>query len=368
MGVQCDVVAWTWLSGSNLPTQPGTYGLMGLASPSNTPGGRWLYGIHLDEERRLIYLLAGEGVSTTGTTLLNDLWQFNLTNDIWTWLAGSNNSVQNPRANYGTKGVSTSVTIFGGRKNFGSVFVASQNSIYVIAGYGRDASTAYGELNDMWKIDLSAIRFTWMNGSSYRDMRAKIGPLKQFSSTSWPSTRQGILFNFNPLLDQMVYFDGIFRNQLWIYDLKLHQFAYHGPALPVRHSNDYGSRGVYATSNNPPPRQGHVIMYSLKQKILISFSGGISGYFNDPVSDLWWYNTTRQQFVWASGGNSFQQPAIFGTIGQFSMANRPSYVEGHSVAYIHESDISLFFGGSGAYSSQSKHNQSNSRALKNVMK
>ena len=32
---------WTWMSGSNMPNQAGTYGAEGLAAASNVPGARW---------------------------------------------------------------------------------------------------------------------------------------------------------------------------------------------------------------------------------------------------------------------------------------------------------------------------------------
>jgi len=44
-----DGTNWTWVSGSDLINQPGVYGHMGVASPSNAPGAR--YGsIFLDRQ------------------------------------------------------------------------------------------------------------------------------------------------------------------------------------------------------------------------------------------------------------------------------------------------------------------------------
>jgi len=36
-----DGTNWTWVSGSDLINQPGVYGTMGVASPSNAPGARY---------------------------------------------------------------------------------------------------------------------------------------------------------------------------------------------------------------------------------------------------------------------------------------------------------------------------------------
>ncbi len=63
---------WTWVSGTNLPNQTGTYGTMGVSSPTNVPGARkggspWRTATHF-------YMFGG----TSGSLLnsINDLWRY----------------------------------------------------------------------------------------------------------------------------------------------------------------------------------------------------------------------------------------------------------------------------------------------------
>jgi N-acetylneuraminic acid mutarotase len=68
---------WTWMKGSNLTNQAGTYGIIGIPSINNNPGGRlfntWWKEIHTD-----FWLLGGEGYDSNGINFdhMNDLWKF----------------------------------------------------------------------------------------------------------------------------------------------------------------------------------------------------------------------------------------------------------------------------------------------------
>jgi N-acetylneuraminic acid mutarotase len=92
-------LTWTWLNGSNAfptpcnpslnPTESGSYGTKGVASTTNLPIGRddaqgwsdtsgnlWLYG-------GLYGLVGGQSAYP------NDLWQYNTSTKMWTWVNGS---------------------------------------------------------------------------------------------------------------------------------------------------------------------------------------------------------------------------------------------------------------------------------------
>jgi N-acetylneuraminic acid mutarotase len=61
---------WTWVSGSNLPDEPGAYGTKGVSSPSNVPGAREGSVSWIDPSGNL-WLFGGEGSGE-----LNDLWVY----------------------------------------------------------------------------------------------------------------------------------------------------------------------------------------------------------------------------------------------------------------------------------------------------
>ena len=60
---------WTWISGSDLTNQPGSYGVMGVPSNSNQPGARRFHSMVMDDVFQLIYFFGGNGwaANTSGT-------------------------------------------------------------------------------------------------------------------------------------------------------------------------------------------------------------------------------------------------------------------------------------------------------------
>ena len=52
---------WTWISGSKLPGQHGSYTKIGVASPYNYPGARVDHSMVKDSSRQLIYTFGGVG-------------------------------------------------------------------------------------------------------------------------------------------------------------------------------------------------------------------------------------------------------------------------------------------------------------------
>ena len=56
---------WTWISGSNLTNQPGSYGVMGVPSNSNQPGARRFHSMVMDDYNQQIYIFGGFGLAAT---------------------------------------------------------------------------------------------------------------------------------------------------------------------------------------------------------------------------------------------------------------------------------------------------------------
>src|SRR5437868_10742917 len=102
---------WTWVSGANTINQPGVYGTVGAASPSNIPGARQLSATWIDKNGNL-WLFGGDAFDSTGTNnSLNDLWKFDGTN--WTWVSGAN--TVNQAGVYGAKGTTATSNVPGAR-------------------------------------------------------------------------------------------------------------------------------------------------------------------------------------------------------------------------------------------------------------
>jgi len=147
---------WTWVAGSNAANQHGIYGTQGTAAATNSPGARWRAAAWTDQNGNL-WLYGGFGLDTTGTGLLNDLWEYTLVAtpgypgvNQWTWFKGSNNNSQ--AGNYGSASVPYIINVPGSRWGVG-YWVDTSNQLWLFGGQGYDSSTGSGNglLNDFWR-------------------------------------------------------------------------------------------------------------------------------------------------------------------------------------------------------------------------
>ena len=69
---------WTWIKGSNLSGQTGTYGVQGVAAVNNTPGSRYYNTWWSNTSTGFLWLFGGLGLSSTAapSESMNDLWRF----------------------------------------------------------------------------------------------------------------------------------------------------------------------------------------------------------------------------------------------------------------------------------------------------
>lgn len=146
---------WTWVSGSNAGGVAPVYGTLGVASASNTPGGRdsavgwadssgnlWLFG-GFDYDSQ-------SGANGTNE-YLNDLWEFSPTTKQWTWVGGSNTG--GAKGVYGTLGTPSASNVPGARGSQGIAVTwkDSSGNFWLFGGDGYDSTGTQGNLNDLWR-------------------------------------------------------------------------------------------------------------------------------------------------------------------------------------------------------------------------
>ncbi len=154
---------WTWVGGSSTVTnagpsglcEAGIYGTKGTAATTNVPGGR-NSAISWTDSSGNFWLFGGLGCDATGTSGdLNDLWEFNPQNMMWTWQSGSNSvgpeqgGSGGPAGVYGTQGTAAASNVPGGRSG-GVSWTSPNGSIWLFGGEGRDSTDESGLLNDVW--------------------------------------------------------------------------------------------------------------------------------------------------------------------------------------------------------------------------
>src|SRR5579863_8091811 len=163
---------WAWMGGSSTlgsnGGQPGVYGTLGTPAPGNLPGNRDSAATWTDRNGNL-WLFGGNGVDSAGTVgYLNDLWEFNLSTNLWPWMGGSNTVGTNggQPGVYGTLGTPASGNIPGSRYS-AATWTDRSGNLWLFGGRGYDSTgAAWGHLNDLWEFNPPTNEWTWIGGSN----------------------------------------------------------------------------------------------------------------------------------------------------------------------------------------------------------
>jgi len=172
---------WTWVSGSNLVDQPGSYGTLGVPAPGNVPGAR-LEASGWTDSSGTLWLFGGSPGPKGQANFLNDLWTFS--SGEWTWMGGSDSIDQS--GTYGIKGIPGTTNIPGARLA-AATWIDSSGDVYLFGGNGYDSTGQWDLLNDLWKY--SAGQWTWVSGSNVIDQFGSYGAQGVPAPTSVPGAR-----------------------------------------------------------------------------------------------------------------------------------------------------------------------------------
>jgi N-acetylneuraminic acid mutarotase len=154
---------WTWVNGSKTINALGVYGTLGMPGVANVPGGR-AGGTSWTDPNGNFWLLGGTGIDANGHLgSFNDLWEFNPSNNEWTWISGG--TTVGVQGVYGVMGKAAAGNVPGSRE--GPVgWTDSSGNLWLFGGYGEDASGSSNDLNDLWTFSPSSKEWTWVGGSS----------------------------------------------------------------------------------------------------------------------------------------------------------------------------------------------------------
>jgi hypothetical protein len=287
-----DGTNWTWVSGSNIVNQKGSYGIQQAADPTNIPGARGQTILWTDSQNNL-WLFGGQGYDSNGNPgSLNDLWKYDGTN--WTWVSGSN--IVNQKGSYGTKGTASSANIPGAR--YGAVsWIDSQGKLWLFGGQGYDsAGTTLGYLNDLWKYD--GTNWTWVFGSKTVNQAGTYYTLGTANSLNVPGARYGAV-SWIESQGKLWFFGGYgwdsagnttyYLNDLWKYDGT--NWTWASGSNTGNQAGKYGTLGIAYSLNVPGARYGAVSWID-SQGYLWLFGGygyDSAGTTLGSLNDLWKY-------------------------------------------------------------------------------
>ena len=177
---------WTWVSGSSTVNAAGVYGTQGTPSSANVPRACASSTGWADSDGN--FWIFGGTTSNTAFNLLNDLWMFNPTTGLWTWVTGS--GTINVSGTYGTKG-QAAVGNTPGSRDSGIGWVGSNNNLYFFGGTGYSSSGRFdlGDFNDLWTFNTVTRLWTWVGGSNLPVVPGVYGTQGVSAPSNMPGSR-----------------------------------------------------------------------------------------------------------------------------------------------------------------------------------
>ena len=341
---------WTWKGGPNTPNQVGTYGTMGVASPSNNPGAR-LGGETWTDTAGNFWLYGGTGYDSQGTNNdLGDLWEYS--SGEWTWVGGSN--LARPSVNWGTQGVAAPSNTPGARVG-AAAWTDKAGNFWLFGGVGyftnaSGCTPCSGEFNDLWKY--SGGEWTWVSGPNVPFDSGNYGTQGVASPTNVPPPRNGATTWIDAAGD-FWFFGGWaglgggnptgWFNDLWKYSAG--EWTWVGGSNTVNQPGTYGTLGTPAPGNIPGARNGaYEWVDSTGNVWLFGGMGYDAADALGTLNDLWKYSAG--EWTWMGGANVVEQVGTYGTLGVPAAGNIPGARAG-GVSWVDASGDLWLFGGAG---------------------
>ena len=318
---------WTWIRDQNMVSTftGGIYGTKGVSAANNNPGGR-VGSISWNRSDKYLWLFGGHGGATSGSGYLNDLWKFDSTNSLWTWVGGD--SVTNKKGIYGSLGVAAAANNPGSRSSSVTWIDGSEN-FWLFGGIGY-GNSGLGSLNDLWKYDKTLSQWIWISGDSAVNKTGAYGAIGTPSVNNKPGGRQGAVSFFDAsgnlwLMGGYGLANGStagYLNDLWKYNPGTKEWTW------IKGPNTIGNMGVYGTQgtpdllNNPSCREGGIGWVDDANHFWL-FGGQQNPSSDSYLNDLWEYNIVTNQWTWIKGNSAVNYTGVYGTKKISSASNTP---------------------------------------------
>ncbi|MDI1354724.1 MAG: kelch repeat-containing protein [bacterium] len=288
---------WTWIKGSNLANQTGNYGTIAVPSAANVPGARRGSSAWADMNGNL-WLYGGLGYPGTNTLgRMNDLWKYDISNNQWTWMLGTNAIDQS--GSYGTMGTSSPTNKPGGRQ-MAETWVDNSGNLWMHGGEGFDSGVPFfGNLNDLWRYSISINEWTWVKGGNNINQNGVYGTQGTASPANMPGSRFGGI-TWTDGIGTMWLFGGKGfpgtgvltgeLNDLWSYNISTNQWTWIKSSSVIDQPGVYGTQGFPGNTNRPGSRHGSVSWIDGSNNLWLFGGSGFptSGGSGD-LNDLWKY-------------------------------------------------------------------------------
>lgn len=339
---------WVWVTGDNVPDQPGAYAKRGF-SFKNKPGARRGALSWTDKDGNF-WLFGGYGVDVEGNKgRLNDLWQY-IPNKGWAWMSGDETAERYGR--YGTL-QQASKDNFPGAREGATGWTDDKGNLWMFGGEGRGEDNN-GVLNDLWMFDTNDQVWIWMGGSNLPDELGRYTQKKLEDKYNQPGARKytaswkdskGIfwLFGGNGYASQ----GNGYLNDMWTFNTRTLQWTWMGGESYINKEGYYYVIGNSSSKSYPGARSGGVSWYDANGNVWLFGGWGIDGQYQSYLlNDLWKFEPNDDAWTWVSGSNSISAPGTYGIKGEPDTKNTPG-ARVVSLGWMDKTNTRWLFGGAG---------------------
>lgn len=278
---------WTWIKGTSLADDMGSYGSQGAPSLTNNPSGRY-WAVCWSEGEGNLWMYGGEN----GAIMMADLWRYNIATNTWTWMQGAgNNTTLSPA--HGLKNFTAPSNTPGGRA--ASVgWTDNSGSLYLFGGSVSSWSTQY---NDLWKYTPGNNQWTWINGADTPNQPSVQGIQGVAAPTNNPGARRSAA-TFEDPSGNFWLFGGYGLstgagvkgniNDLWKYNTATNEWIWMKNG-ELDAAGIYGLQGVPANGNKPGSRSQHMTWTDASGNFWLfgGYGAGEDPTMSAELNDLW---------------------------------------------------------------------------------
>jgi len=285
---------WTWVGGTGFVANAGSYGTLGVPAAGNLPPAR-TDAVSWVDSAGVFWLFGGVQLNANGGYLaaFNDLWSYNSTTGLWTWVGGSN--TPNAAGVYGSQGTAAAGNVPGARMG-GNAWLDANGNVWLFGGLGLNSGGMAQDYNDLWEYNPGSGQWTWIGGSDgpnaagvYGTQRAgAIGnsPGARVFAVSWKD-QSGNLWLFGGYGYSQVGNLGNL-NDLWEYNLSSGVWTWIGGSSSTGANGIYGTQGIAASSNSPGARQQAAGWLDSSGNFWLFGGFGFDAFdVQDDLNDLW---------------------------------------------------------------------------------